>query len=78
MTLLPEVEAALVARGESVARPEYTDPKPPAEADVEENPAGVEGDADPDANEEQMDIKQERSKKSSGKENFEATSDEEE
>ncbi|KAL8900700.1 MAG: hypothetical protein Q9207_005567 [Kuettlingeria erythrocarpa] len=75
MTLLPEIEAALVARGESVARPQYTDAQPAAEA-AEQAAAepidnGDQGDDDPEP-----EIKTE--KKAKQKENFEATSEEDE
>ncbi|KAL8930470.1 MAG: hypothetical protein Q9208_000654 [Pyrenodesmia sp. 3 TL-2023] len=78
MSLLPDVEAALVARGESIARPQYSDSRPPAEAEVERTPAELEDDGDADADEEKVEIKQERPKKSTKRENFEATSEEDE
>ena len=64
VTLLPSIEAALVAKGESVARPDYSATKP------SKTPDGVTSE-DGDA-ENQVDG--DRTKK----ENFEATSDEDE
>ncbi|KAL8760362.1 MAG: hypothetical protein Q9184_003384 [Pyrenodesmia sp. 2 TL-2023] len=78
MAILPEVEAALVARGESVARPDYTNAGPPAAADIERTIAEAEDDGDAESDEEQVEVKKERTRRGKGKENFEATSDEDE
>ncbi|KAL8711668.1 MAG: hypothetical protein Q9225_007086 [Loekoesia sp. 1 TL-2023] len=58
LTLLPEIEVALAAKGEKVPRPDYSGEKAAVEAD-----AGDDG---------------EGGAKKEGKQNFEATSDEEE
>lgn len=76
MTLLPEVEAALVARGESVARPQYADAQPAAEAVVEDAAVETSGDGDQGHDDPEPEIKTERNARQ--KANFEATSDEEE
>ena len=63
MLALPGIEAALIATGENVRRPDYSGRPAPAEKEPESGPA-VEGGTE-DAQTE-------------GKKNFEATSDEEE
>ncbi|KAL8750860.1 MAG: hypothetical protein Q9199_006805 [Rusavskia elegans] len=64
VTLLPSIEAALVAKGESVARPDYSTAQPSGKSpNVEDEEAGEEEDGNGDG---------------AKKKNFEATSEEDE
>ena len=65
VSLLPSIEAALAAKGESVPRPDYSTVQPsekPRNSEDEEGDENDEGDGDGDG----------------GKKNFEATSEEDE
>lgn len=80
MTLLPDIEAALVARGETVERPRYSEAVTAGIAEGGDNThdgneAAVK---DEEEDEEQTEVKKGKDKKPQGKENFEATSDEDE
>ncbi|KAI4265083.1 MAG: hypothetical protein L6R35_007210 [Caloplaca aegaea] len=83
VTLLPEIEVALKAKGEIVTRPDYGrggDGDDGAEAEAE-----ADGEEEEEEEEEKEEVKEKNNKKgkakaggkNSGKENFEATSEEE-
>ena len=74
ITLLPEIETALAAKGQSISRPDYSD-LAAMEEDADED-GGDEGDEEGD---EEMDMEKgkEKTGKKGGKKNFEETSDEE-
>ncbi|KAL8931825.1 MAG: hypothetical protein Q9216_007059, partial [Gyalolechia sp. 2 TL-2023] len=81
LTLLPEIEAALMRKGQKVPRPDFRDTKV-AEDDVVDDVDGESDDAGNDNEEEEVGVgvegKKEKEKKRKKKENFEATSEEEE
>lgn len=72
VTLLPEIEAALLAKGETVPRPEYGAAAPAAAARAKD------GEGDEVEAEVEGEGKEGKGEKRNGKRNFEATSDEEE